>query len=352
MKRGEIGRFFKKNFERGNYMKAQKLPSGSWRVRIMIGGKSMSFTADTEDEAIYQAMAYKTGRKKEKTTKKAPTVGECIDDYIDSKRNILSPSTIDGYERIKKNSLLELCEIPVDKLTSLDIQKHINKLALNKSAKTVCNAHGLLISVLNIYAPDLKIKTTLPKKQKKIKQLPDVLDVLKAIRGSEVELPCLLAGWCTLRKSEVRGLKKSDIHNGTIVIHDTIITVKGKHIKKHDTKTVDSTRLVRLPLYIQGLINKLPDDQEYLTTLTGDQIYKGFVHLLEKKGVQHMSFHDLRHMNASIMVALGIPDKYAMERGGWSSPNIMKSVYQHTFSAERQAVDDKIDEYFNKLLSE
>ena len=65
-----------------------------------------------------------------------------------------------------------------------------------------------------------------------------------------------------------------------------------------------------------------------------------------------MSFHDLRHMDASIMVALGIPDKYAMERGGWSSPHVMKSVYQHTFSKEREAVDDKIDEYFNSLLED
>lgn len=52
------------------------------------------------------------------------------------------------------------------------------------------------------------------------------------------------------------------------------------------------------------------------------------------------------------MLALGIPDKYAMERGGWSSPHVMKSVYQHTFSAERKAADDKIDEYFYGLLNE
>jgi integrase len=77
-----------------------------------------------------------------------------------------------------------------------------------------------------------------------------------------------------------------------------------------------------------------------------------FTRLLESKGIQHMSFHDLRHMSASIMLALGIPDKYAMERGGWSTPSVMKSVYQHTFSAERQAVDDKIDNYFNALLKE
>ncbi len=63
-----------------------------------------------------------------------------------------------------------------------------------------------------------------------------------------------------------------------------------------------------------------------------------------------MRFHDLRHLNASVMVALGVPDLYAMERGGWKTKSTLNRVYQHTFSAERQAVDQKIDQYFESLL--
>ena len=330
-------------------MKAKELPSGSWRVQFRLNGERISVTADSEEEAIYKASAIKTGRQK-KREKKSITVGECIDDYIESKKNVLSPSTIDGYKRIKNNSLSELCDISISKVTSLDIQKQVNYLAMSKSPKTVANAHGLLISVLNVYAPDLNIKTTLPKIQKKIKQLPDAKDVLRTIRGTEIELPCLLAVWCPLRMSEVRGIKKSNISNGILTIEDTVITVDGEHIEKHSTKTVESTRIIRLPQYILTLINKLPENQEYITNLSGQAIYKRFVRLLEANNIKHMSFHDLRHMGASIMVLLGIPDKYAMERGGWSSPHIMKSVYQHTFSAEREAVDAKIDDYFNNLL--
>lgn len=327
-------------------MKAQKLPSGSFRVQVTVNGKRQSVTANSEDEAIYQAMLLKAGKKK----KNKRTVGECIDDYIASKENILSPSTIDGYRRYKKNNLSELCDIPLSDINSLIIQKHINELALTKSPKTVCNAHGLLISVLNVYAPELHIRTTLPKKPKKIKQLPDVKDVLKAVIGSEIELPCLLAMWCSLRISEIRGIKRTDIKGDILTIHSTIITVDGKHVEKDMTKTVESTRQIRLPKHLQQLINELPEDQIYITTFSGQALYKRFTRLLESKGVQAMTFHDLRHMNASIMLLLGIPDKYAMERGGWSSPHVMKSVYQHTFTEERQAVDDKIDSYFEKLL--
>ena len=63
-----------------------------------------------------------------------------------------------------------------------------------------------------------------------------------------------------------------------------------------------------------------------------------------------MTFHDLRHVNASVMALLRIPDKYAMERGGWKTDEVMKKVYTHTFSKEREIVDEVIDDYFQKML--
>lgn len=333
---------------------AKELPSGSWRVRVYDNqtGKYLSFTSKLKgkagkNEAEYMAKQWQTGRKKVRQEK---TVGECIDEYISNKENILSPTTIDGYKRSKKNNLDELCTVPLSKLSEIEIQKHFNKLALTKSAKTVRNAHGLLSAVLNVYAPDIRLRTTLPKVQKKIKHLPDVEDVLRVIKGSEIELPCLLAMWQGLRMSEIRGAKKSDIKDGVLIIHSTVVTVNGEHITKNQTKTIESTRQMALPKYIQGLIALLPDDQDNLTLLSGHSIYKHFVKLLKDNNIEHMTFHDLRHMNASIMLALGVPDKYAMERGGWSSPNIMKSVYQHTFTEERKLVDKKIDDYFSNLF--
>ena len=132
-------------------------------------------------------------------------------------------------------------------------------------------------------------------------------------------------------------------------MRNTLINVDGQHIEKRSTKTIESTRQIRLPARILDLIAVLPEEQEYLTTIKDHALYMRFSRLLERHGIEHISFHDLRHMSASIMLALGIPDKYAMERGGWSTPNVMKSVYQHTFSKERQAADEKIDSYFTRL---
>lgn len=51
-------------------------------------------------------------------------------------------------------------------------------------------------------------------------------------------------------------------------------------------------------------------------------------------------------MNASVMMMIGVPNKYACERGGWATDNILKTVYQQTYSSERERVDDLVDSYY------
>ena len=51
-----------------------------------------------------------------------------------------------------------------------------------------------------------------------------------------------------------------------------------------------------------------------------------------------------------MLLELGILEKYAMERGGWSTPSTLQNVYQHTFSKQRKLVDDKVDRYFEEFL--
>lgn len=69
-----------------------------------------------------------------------------------------------------------------------------------------------------------------------------------------------------------------------------------------------------------------------------------------KNNIPHITFHDLRHVNASVMHLLGIPDKYAMERGGWKTEKTMKAVYQNVFSDERLKVDKKVNTYFEDIV--
>ena len=50
------------------------------------------------------------------------------------------------------------------------------------------------------------------------------------------------------------------------------------------------------------------------------------------------------------MLMLNVADKYAMQRGGWATNYTMKYIYQHTMSDHMDAVDQTINNYFEKLV--
>ena len=81
-------------------------------------------------------------------------------------------------------------------------------------------------------------------------------------------------------------------------------------------------------------------------------MYNRLQRACDRCGIPRFRFHDLRHVNASVMLGLNIPDKYAMERMGHATNNMLKTVYQHTMSEKSKQVADTVDSYFaDKLLT-
>ena len=66
---------------------------------------------------------------------------------------------------------------------------------------------------------------------------------------------------------------------------------------------------------------------------------------MERAGIPHFRFHDLRHYCASVQHALGVPDAYIMQRGGWG--NMIKEVYRHALKDKVSEMDDKANNYFD-----
>ncbi|MBR0484680.1 MAG: site-specific integrase [Oscillospiraceae bacterium] len=340
--------------------KAKKLPSGNWRVQVYAGkdesGKKImkSFTAPTKRQAEAEAAMYLVAKKESENSE--ITVGQAIDSYISAKENVLSPVTIRCYRKYREKWLQGLMDIPVSELNVMLVQNEINQEARHLSPKSLRNAYGLLSAAVRMHCPSMILNVTLPSREHKIKELPEPREVIQAIQGTDVELPCLLALWLSLRMSEVRGIKYSDICGNVLTIHRTIVTFDGHHIEKNQTKTYNSTRQHVLPERILELIRQQREsadcDEDYVITSCGQTISKKFIRLLEKNHVKRMTFHELRHLNASVMLQLGVPDKYAMERGGWSTNETLKTVYQHTFTEKRQEIDRQINRYFDSIYDE
>jgi len=337
--------------------KAKKLPSGNWNVKLFVGkenGKRVykSFTAPTKAEAELMAAQFKLDKKRKMNPVKL-TVGEAIDKYIKDNATLLSPSTIKGYKIIRRNHLQSLMNIQLCDITQNDINNAVKEDAKRLSPKTVANAHGLLSTIIHEYRPDFMLNTKLPKKKKYISNMPDLprlLDILKVVQGTEIEIPVLLAVWLGMRMSEIRGLKWSNVYDDHIIINNVIVDTDDAPVEKDITKSYTSTRKVWISKYLSEKLKNAPRKGEYVTTLSGQAIYKRFSRLLDKHSIEHCRFHDLRRVNASIMLMLDIPDKYAMERGGWATNSILKNVYQETFTSEKEVVNNKIDGFFENML--
>ena len=334
--------------------KAIQLPSGSWRVQILIDGKRIGITEPTEEAATLKAMNIKHGAEQYKKEPLSITLEEAYTRYIESKDAILSPSTIYGYKNLKNYTFVALMNKPLKAITSDQIQREVNKMAKTLSPKTLRNAHGLLSSVLTEHYPDLHLRTTLPQKQRVEVAIPsedDIKNICAAASGTEIELPVLLAVWLGLRASEICGIRWDAIKGNVLHIKEAKVLADGGTASK-STKTYSGNRKLVLPQEIIDLINAQPRKNEYVIQLTGSNIYKRFVRLCKKHDLPHFRFHDLRHANASVMLAMGIPDKYAMERMGHATNNMLKTVYQHTMSDKMQQVNDQVNKYFSDIIAQ
>lgn len=341
--------------------KAKKLKSGNWNVVVYShtdeAGKRHyeSFTAPTKKEAEYMAAAYRMERDRLKDVTRL-SLGEAIDRYIEQKSAVLSPGTIDGYRKIRRTNFQSLMDVSIRKIEENTLQEAVYaemrrpaRRGGQLSAKTIKNAYGLIVGVLGAYMPGKTYRVDLPKSPRRIRSLPEPVDIWNAVKGDKIELAVLLAMWLSLTESEIRGLTKSGSIDGEyLTIRSVMIKAGGQDVIKPLGKTDTRIRRHRMPQYIHQLIDEV--DGDVICPFCPSVFLRRLHKCMDAAGLPRITFHDLRHVSASVMAVLQIPDKYAQERGGWATDHVMKTVYTETFSAERRRADDLVDSYFERLM--
>lgn len=336
---------------------ATKVSKGRYKSSVFLGvvdgkRKYKVFYAETASEADLLALQYKH-EKKEKSDPGKITLGQAIDDYIESKTNLLSPSTISGYKGIRKRHFEKLMDVRIADITTPILQRAINNEALMYSAKSVKNAYGVVILGIQLYRPEFVPRVTLPKEKPLQYATPDgetLKRIFEVSKGTKLELPILLSAWLSLRSSEIIGLRWSDVYEDHIHVRTARVYTGEQGIVEKGTKTTSSNRKIPLPVYIKNILDNTPHTSEFVCDTTGNALTKAFSRMLAKHDIPHCRFHDLRHANASIMVMLGIPDRYAQARGGWANGTTLSKRYQQTFSSEEMRIADQMDTYFNTLV--
>ena len=333
----------------------KKLPSGQWFIQVMVDGTRKSRAFDTKDEALYWASGLKTKSIMDARGPRQLSVGDAVDRYIETKTVVLSPSTIAGYKKIRSNLMGDIEQCQLHDLTQDNVQRWVNHMVKDgKSPKTIANAHGLLSAVLDRYYPDFRLKTTLPRKVKPDIQIPTEAEakaIMKAAAGTKYELPISMAIWLGLRQSEILGLRWEDIDSDTLHVRHAIVMGEDGPTEK-GTKTFSGVRDLHIPAHIKSLLDAADRKGDHVINLSGKAIYSGFSRICEKAGVPHFRFHDLRHANASLMLAVGIPDKYSMKRMGHATNNMLKTTYQHTIKEKEIEYNTKLENYLDELFGQ
>ncbi len=332
-------------------MKIEKLPSGSYRIRKMYKGQTYTVIFDykpTQKEAM-QAMAAELDKVKGDGKPAHMTFQAAASQYIESKRNVLSPSTIRGYVTIINQLPKNFMACNVHDITAMDVQKFINSISKKCSPKTVRNYHSFISAVLGAFHPNLKLDTTLPQKTKDEPYIPsdeDIRRILSHSRDTQYEIPIILACY-GMRRSEICALSPGDIEGDVVHINKALVQDEKKEWVMKTTKTTASTRDVVIPMETADKIRR----QGYVYHGSPGRI-TAFLHSAQDKlGMPRFSLHKLRHYFASKMSALNIPDADIMKMGGWETDHIMKSVYRHsTMDREEDAKRKAAEKLRNSIF--
>lgn len=336
-------------------MKAKKLPSGRWRCQIYLGkdenGKVIreSVTADTRKAAEFAA---NLRLNEYQGINDRLTVKDAVKSYIRLKESVLSPSTIRSYESLANNHFQVIGKMDLTRLTSADIQREINHIsASGVSAKTVKNINGLLTATLKTYRPGFAASVRLPERKIKEPNIPtdrDVKQLLSALHGHYLELAVMLAAFGPMRRGEICALRTENIDGRVVHVCENMVQNSDNEWVVKSPKTAAGNRFIEYPDFVAELWK---GKKGRIFDVTPNKLTKDFRAFLIDNGLPVFRFHDLRHYSASIQHALGVPDAYIIQRGGWQTDATLKAVYRHALKDKQREMTEKVNAYFSGMTA-
>ena len=301
------------------------------------------------------------------------TVGEWMEvwfqDYAKIKVRPSSHQTYQGY--IHNHIRPNIGDIPLEKLTSLDIQKFYKKLLTQGrvdrveakgqpkglSAKTVRNIHQILSSALKLAQEQRLILTNpaegcaLPRvEHQEMKTLTTVqlASFFREARESGVFELYYLELATGLRRGELLGLKWEDIdlERGDLRVRRQVSRINGEVVEA-PLKTKNAYRILPLAEDTVGVLKeqrkKVGNSPWVFPSPNGgpispDSVLHMLHRVLKRAGLPKVRFHDLRHTFATLVLQNGVDVKTVSGMLGHFSAGFTLDTYAHiTSAAQRQA---------------
>ena len=309
-------------------MRIEKLPSGNYRARKMYNGKMHRISFDHKpSEREIAAWVYELTQD---NVAAKDTFRKCAENYIENRKNVLSPASVRTYNNFVKVISSSLLSKSIFDITQEDIQKEINSYSKDHAPKSVRSLHGFISSVFGSYRPSFTLATTLPQKEIKRPYRPNKSDIDRILEyetNGKYYIPFKL-GVLGLRRGEVCALTNADLKGNSLHVSKTKVYDGKKWIIKKNPKTDKSNRIIPLSEQLVSEMKQYGIGFDGSPKLLNTELHRACKSL----GIEQFNFHSLRRYFASYASTLGLPEQDIMELGGWESDFVFKRIYRETMS--------------------
>jgi len=325
--------------------KVRRLPSGTYRCRLRLGGEEISITAPTERECLAKARQVKADYLAGERASVAcgATMKLLADRYVADREAVLSPSTVAGYKKIIKR----YPHLHNRQPASVRWQAEVNLAAKKYKPKTVKNDFGFWSSVVRyagLQMPTLRLPQIVREEHAWLtaEQIPVFLD---AIYGNPHELGALLA-LHGLRRSELLALDKGSIWGGTIYVRGAVVDGPDGLVEKPENKNTASRRAVPVMIpRLQELADAAPDGKLY--QFKPNTLYRAINRVCKSAGLPEPGVHGLRHSFVSLCWHAGLSPLQTIALTGHGNIETMQRIYTHLSEADKKEGADLLRVFFS-----
>ena len=286
------------------------------------------------------------------------TVKTVAEEWFASAKDGLKPTTARGYKvNIYNHILPHIGSVPIQALKSSTIKDMISSLGKELSATSIKYILRNLSQILKYaeqrsYIVKTPMKSVAIPKSSKPKfatySVAELVKLLKAVKGTDLELPIHIESETGLRLGELLGLSwdNIDFDKKTITVNKTVSYVEGK-IYITSPKTTKSNREIVVSATLIEAIKSYKEKEESTKRpkryenknnllfhkengqpLTNSSFSSKFASTLKKNGLKHIRFHDLRHTHASLLYnKYGMNIKSVSDRLGHSKISTTMDYY-------------------------
>jgi integrase len=308
------------------------------------------------------------------------TVGEWLQAWLDQKRPQLASKTFERYEQVVRLHLLPaLGRVPLRKLHPQHVRAlHAQLLEAGLHPRTVLHVHRVLHTafqdavrqeLVGRNVCDAVRPPRVPAREVTVPSEEELAKLLRAVRGSRLELPVTLALLCGLRRGEVLALRWEDVDfdRGVLMVRRSLeVTRAGLQLK--ETKT-GGARAVAVPAQVLQLLRAHRRRQAEERLRAGpswadhglvcpgrdgrpwhpDALSWEFLRLARSLGLR-LRFHDLRHAHASYLLRTGADVRTVAARLGHSTPTLTLNTYGHLVPGAQEEAVRRLEQRLDPLL--